>query len=252
MSQEYPNHMLDKVIFQIKFYPLLKLYSNTPEIAADFQQVVMKEFPELNFKQSRNVSLKIDSTGLPISGEANKPRLIWNFQNDNGKFINLSGDDLSLTYPGKVYTTFKPFLEDIKLALNGLKLYNLPKIKSIGLRYINQIDLEDDSNLDGFINQKLHLLSSDSDNENVIQSISRIEYNIDKFFLSFQYGLFNPEYPEYNSKKDFILDYDCILNTVPVDNLEKCLHEMNKIIYNKFESSIEDKLRIKMGGKIND
>ena len=252
MFKEYPNHMLDQVIFQIKFYPLLKLYSDAPEVASDFQQVVINEFPELNIKQSRKVSLKLGSTGLPVGGEANKPHLIWNFKNDNGKFINLSGDDLSLTYPGNVYTTFKPFLEDIKLALSGLKLYNLPKIKSIGLRYINQIDLEDDSNLDGFINPKLHLLSSDSDNENVIQSISRIEYNIDKFFLSFQYGLFNPKYPEYDSKKDFILDYDCILNGAPADNLEDCLNEMNNIIYTKFESSIGDKLRIKMGGKLYD
>lgn len=250
MSQEYPNHMLDHVIFQIKFYPLLKLYSDNPEVASDFQQEIMLEFPELNIKQSRKVSLKFGSTGLPITGEANKPHLIWNFKNENGKFINLSGEDLSLTYPGGVYTTFEPFLKDIVLALNGLKSYNLPKIKSIGLRYVNQIKLDDDSNLEGFIDSKLHLLDSSFDNEKVIQSISRIEYDINKYFLSFQYGLFNPEYPNYDSKKDFILDYDCILKTVIPDKLESCLIEMNDIIYNKFESSIGDKLRIKMGGKI--
>ena len=131
MSREYPNHDLNQVIFQIKFYPLLKLYSNQPEVASDFQQVVIGEFPELNFKQSRKVSLKIDSTGLPVGGEANEPNLIWNFKNENGKFINLSGDNLSLTYSGDEYSTFEPFLNDIKLALKGLKLYNLPKIKSI-------------------------------------------------------------------------------------------------------------------------
>lgn len=249
MSQVYPNNNLNQVIFQIKFYPLLKLYSNNLEVASDFQQIVIKEFPELNFKHTRTINLRIDSTGLPIEGEADNTNLIWNFKNENGKFINLSGDNLSLTYPGDVYSTFDSFLKDIKLALDGLKSYNLPKIKSIGLRYVNQIDVADELNLEDYINSKLHLLSSDSENENVIQSLSKIEYDINNFYMSFQYGLFNPNFPDSAAKKDFILDYDCILDNVHEENLEDYLLEMNKLIYDKFENSIENKLRIKMGGK---
>ena len=246
--KKYSKNNLNQVIFQIRFYPLLKLYSDNPEVASDFQQGIIHEFPELNIKHSQKVSIKFDSTGGPIEGGLNNSRLIWNFRNENGKFINLSGDELSLTYPGNVYTSFEPFLNDIKLAINGLKQYKLPKIKSIGLRYINQIDIGREYKLDDYIDSKLHLLSFDSENEKVIQSISRIEYNIDKYFFSFQYGLFNPKYPEYDSKKDFILDYDCILNSVPTDNLESYLIEMNNIIYNKFEDSISEKLRVKMEG----
>lgn len=161
----------------------------------------------------------------------------------------MSADNLSLIYPGGIYSTFDSFLKDIKLALNGLKLYDLPKIKSIGLRYINQIDVSDESNLGEYINSKLHLLSSDSENEKVIQSLSKVEYDINNFYMSFQYGLFNPNFPDFAAKKDFILDYDCILNNVHEECLEDHLIEMNRLIYNKFESSIENKFRIEMGGK---
>ena len=251
MSQKYSNHNLNQVIFQIKFYPILKLYSNNPEVASDFQQIVIKEFPELNFKHNKTIHLKIDSTGSPKE-EGNNPNLIWCFKNENGKFIDLSNEKLSLIYPGNVYSTFDLFLKDIKLALKGLKSYNLPKIKSIGLRYINQIDATDELTLEKYINSKLRLLNSDSENEKIIQSLSKIEYDIDNFYMSFQYGLFNPNFPDSSAKKDFVLDYDCILNNVHEKNLENSLLKMNKLIYNKFENSIKNELRVKMGGKSRD
>lgn len=244
-GEKYSKNNINQVIFQIKFYPLLKLYSNNPEVASDFQQVVINEFPELNIKQSRNISIKLDSTGLPIEGET-KPHLIWNFKNENGKFINLSGDDLSLTYPGNIYDSFDLFLEDIKLAIKGLKLYNIPKVKSIGLRYVNQIKLNEESKLKEYINPELHMLNYE-DNEKIIQSISKIEFDIDPFLLSFQYGLFNPRYPEPYATKDFILDYDCMLRKgISVDKLEDCLVQMNEIVTDKFENSIKEGLREEM------
>lgn len=199
----------------------------------------------MNIQQSRKVNLKLDSTGLPIEGES-KPDLIFNFKNENGKFINLSGNDLSLTFPGNIYTSFDLFLDDIKLAINGLESYKIPKIKSIGLRYVNQIKIDNESKLKEYINPDLHLLNYE-DNEKIIQSISKIEFDMDPFLLSFQYGLFNPKYPETNAKKDFILDYDCILNKgISVDMLEDCLIKMNEIISDKFENSIEEGLRKEM------
>lgn len=45
MFKEYPNHMLDQVIFQIKFYPLLKLYSDAPEVASEENQYHVGALP---------------------------------------------------------------------------------------------------------------------------------------------------------------------------------------------------------------
>ena len=251
-TQKYPNNKLTKVIFQIKFYPLLKLYSNNPEVASDFQQCIIEEFPETKMTQNRQVSLKIGSTITPVESETNNLHLIWNFKNENGKNINLTGEELTLTYPGQVYSTFDDFLNDIEMVIKGLKNYKIPKIKSIGLRYINQIKIDDNSKLNEYINPKLHL-NNHSETGTLIQAISRIEYSIDEFLLSFQYGQFNPEYPNPNINKDFILDYDCIMrNDVAIDSLKNCLTKMNSIIYNKFEESINDSLRIEMGGNIHE
>ena len=192
-------------------------------------------------------NLKLDSTGLPIQGEANDVKLIWNFKNENGKFINLSGDNLSLVHSGDFYTTFDSFLKDINLVIKGLKSYKLPAIKSIGLRYVNQIPISDESLIERYFNSDLHLLNYNSENEDVVQSISKVESFINNFLFSFQYGIFNPNYPSITENKDFILDYDCIIeNDLDIDELEDYLNQMHDIIYDKFETSIKDDLRNKM------
>lgn len=246
MSKRYLKNYLNEVIFQVRFSPLLSLYSIKPEAAAKFQEVVGDKFPDLQFNQKRNLKVKMDSTQNSIESNMEDEYLIWNFKSNDGKSILLSGEELTLSYPKGTYLTFEEFKEDVELVLKGLSQYKIPKINSIGLRYINQININNKSRLSDFINPKLHQLDKEFDSYEVLQSLSRIELKIEDYILAFQYGQFNPKYPELSSNKDFILDYDCVKlpkTICSIDYILNNLINMNKIIFNRFENDISDKLK---------
>ena len=246
--KKYSKNFLNEVIFQIRFSPLLQLYTDQEGAAAEFQNIVGHEFPEVKFQHSKKVSVTIDNnTGKAIESKTNDEFLTWIFISNKGKHIRLNGKELLLSYGEGSYTNFDEFYEDIELVLNGLNQFIVPKIKFIGLRYVNQIKIKDYSKLDEYINPNLHLINKEFDKDNLIQSINRTELKIDDYRLAFQFGQFNPEYPNVSSEKEFILDYDCILeDDEDYNNIITNLHKMHEIISNRFESDIRDKLREEM------
>jgi len=247
--KKYSKNFLNEVIFQIRFSPLLQLYTDQESAAAEFQNVVGHEFKDVKFQQSKKVSVTIDNnTGKAIESKTNDEFLTWIFISDKGKHIRLNGKELILSYGENSYHDFNEFYKDIELALKGLNKFTVPKIKFIGLRYVNQIKIKDYSLLDEYINPNLHLINKEFDKENLIQSINRTELKIDDYRLAFQFGQFNPEYPNVSSKKEFILDYDCILDDdEEFNNITDNLHKMHDIISNRFENDIKDRLREEMG-----
>lgn len=244
--EKYSETYLTEVIFQVRFSPLLQLYTDKKDAAAKFQNIITKEFPELQFEENKKFSIKMDSTGNPVESKTNEEFLTWIFLNDLGKQVALNGKELILSYNGKLYTSFEEFLKDVELILTALKQYNLPQIKSIGLRYINQIKLEDDKNWGKYINSNLHFDNEFNKNE-LIQSINKTDLKIQDYDLTFQFGQFNPEFPNVSSKKDFILDYDCrLINNESFEKIIINLNKMHEIISNRFEQDITEDLRKKM------
>lgn len=235
--EKYSKNYLNEVIFQIRFQPLLQLVSNEKNAVVDFQNMVIDEFPGLKFEQC----------GKSNDGISNKEYLTWVFENISGKYIRLNGEELILGYSGEAYSSFDDFLKDVKLSVDALKQYKIPQIKSIGLRYVNQIKVDGNNNWNGYINPKLHLVNDAFDEKELVQSINRTNLEIQDYEFVFQFGQFNPDYPNISSKKDFILDYDCILvDREPFENIFSHLNKMHEIIYNRFENDIGECLREKM------
>ncbi|WP_410320022.1 TIGR04255 family protein [Methanobrevibacter sp.] len=248
-DRKYSKNNLNEIIFQIRFSPVLQLYTDKKDAAKDFQKIIGKEFPDdVKFQQNKKFSVTIDNdTGKPVESKTNDEFLTWIFINNSGKHIRLNGKELILSYTGELYSGFESFSNDVSLILEGLKEYPINKINSIGLRYVNQIKINEES-LNEYINPNLHLINKEFDNDQVIQSISRTELKIDEYHLAFQYGQFNPEFPNLSSKKEFILDYDCILtNEEQIENILINLNEMHDIISDRFEKDIKDRLREEMG-----
>ncbi len=243
--EKYSKNYLNEVIFQIRFSPLLQLFTDEKNAVADFQNKVIDDFPEVKFEEIRRSNVKLASIG--IHNEYNNEFLTWVFTNKSGKYIRLNGEELILGYSGEVYSSFDDFLKDVKLVTEALKQYKLPQIKSIGLRYINQIRVDDKNKWSQYINPNLHLINGAFNEDELIQSINKTNLKIQDYDLIFQFGQFNPEYPNISSKKDFVLDYDCILvDDEPFENIFINLNKMHEIIYNRFESDIMDGLREKM------
>lgn len=71
------------------------------------------------------------------------------------------------------------------------------------------------------------------------------EYRIDEMTMNFRYGMYNPEYPNYLKKNDFVLDFDFFSNEI-IDSSDVILQLLNKghdEIQSLFEQSITDSLR---------
>ena len=125
------------------------------------------------------------------------------------------------------------------------------KLNFMGLRYINQIneDLITENNIKEYINPSLtdNVIFELGDGEKFSQIVSRLDLIKDYYNLTFQYGFFNPRFPDPTFKKDFILDYDCNITNMKLvkteDDVLSELKKMNKFIYEKFEYSTTDKLR---------
>lgn len=241
-SKRYNSSYLNEILFKIEFSPILQLYGEENS-AKEFQEKIYKKFP--NVKILQQSTLKIS----PFNGQYTdkKDHLTWVFSNQD-KQVELNATSLTLQYNGNAYSGYVEFKKDITLLLESLQEYPIISVNFLGLRYINQINFDRNENFKEYINDNLHSNTNEFENETVLQSLSKTDIKIDNYLLSFQYGQFNPEYPNKNPNKDFILDLDCYLNeTEDFSKIIENLDEMHDIIEKYFEKSIKDKLRQKMG-----
>ena len=249
-GEKYENPYLNEVIFRINFSNIPALSVNNKEVANDFHEKISKEFPNTLIKRNHAVNIGIDAdTGKPtqITQEGS---LLWIFKNrKHDRSVELTSNSLILHYEKGAYTHFRYFLDDVILLINALKEYNPKDLSFLGLRYINQIDGKTVGELKECINPKYfseYIMSLD-EKEDFIQVLNRLSIKNEDYILNFQYGLFNPAYPNPNFDKDFILDFDCTTKKVKViDSVADELKKMNKYIRYKFEDSITTVLREEM------
>lgn len=248
----YKKNYLTGVVFRINFSNILQLSGKNKEAGEKFQKEIFDRFPNVHFQFNNNINVQVDIQEGKSESKLEDGDLTWIFTDEqNIKQVELNSKSLILAYRKGAYEGFKEFLDDVSSILNALRGYMPFNLTFLGLRYINQIheDVIDDNNIQEYINKSLlnKVIFELEDNEGFSQLFSRLDLSKDDYQLTFQYGFFNPEYPDTAAKKDFILDYDCKLTKIDSVNsqfeVEKELKKMNKIIYDKFKYSTTDKLR---------
>lgn len=128
-------------------------------------------------------------------------------------------------------------------------IYPSNRINGLGFRFVNQIDLKPPRkplNWKGLIKPELTsvLDSFVVDTNNISRSLQFLEFNEEDHRLRFQFGLFNSEYPNLISKKEFLLDYDCVtIGELSVNDITKITKQFHEIIYDLFEASIDEGLK---------
>lgn len=248
-GETYKNPYLNEVIFRINFSNILHLSGNNKEAAELFRKHIFEKFPEVNIKQNHEFKIGFgENTGEPqITQEGN---LIWIFQNkQQNKIVELSATSLILNYKKNVYVHFRDFLEDIILIIDALKIYSPIKLDYLGFRYINQITGKSISELEKCIDPNYfeEYINNLDDDEEFIQILNRLSLIKDSYVLNFQYGLFNPAFPNPTFDKDFILDFDCVNKNInSLEEVPEELKKMNFIIWKKFDEAITEKLKHEM------
>ena len=121
----------------------------------------------------------------------------------------------------------------------------------MGLRYINQITIDEGSPFDwkGWVKANLITgLEFVDKKESLARSMGIITYIFDDFKMKFQYGMYNSEFPNPISKREFVLDYDCSTKE-PRDLGESLdlLDRMHDLIKEKFRESIDTEFEKQIG-----
>lgn len=248
----YKNNYLTEVIFRINFSNILKLSGSNKDAAEEFRKAIFDEFPNVQFRFNNNVNVTIDVKSGKSQSLMEEGDLTWIFSNEtNKKEVELNAKFLILHYKKEAYLGFKEFLEDVTKILESLRYYMPYKLNFMGLRYINQIneDFITEDNISEYINPSLtdNVIFELDECEKFSQIVTRLDLIKDYYNLTFQYGFFNPRFPDPTFKKDFILDYDCKITDMELVKSENDvlseIKKMNKFIYEKFEYSTTDKLR---------
>ena len=246
-NKRYQKNFLSNVVFKLDF-PTLSDYGF--EKIKEFQKSIKKEFQILEEQKGIMIEHKLKGTE-PIEYKTTE-MLKWVFFNKTKTRI-ISFENNNIIVEFKEYTHFEEYFKIVDLVTKSL-FQLFPSIVStrLGVRYINQINLEEKLPFkwDNLLNKSLlDSMNFISNKKDMSRYITSIELNKEDYRLRFQYGIANSLYPNPIIKKEFVLDYDCFT----FESLEKPeeilgkVKEFNEVISNMFEKSIEDGLREFMG-----
>lgn len=240
----YKRNFLSNVIFRIDYSPILELEKEKP---ASFQQIIQNDFPILEPLNRSGFMVEKRPDTDPKMESLNK--IIWKFLSKNKtKIVELDTNYLAISFINESYTKYEDFEKCIKdVTDNFYKIYPDVIIQKFGLRYINQIKIEEDKvfEWDKYINSNLiNNLNFIKEKDNLTRSLGFFILKIGDFNVNFNYGIFNSAFPGKIVDKEFLLDYDChtseqIDRDKIIENLNFCNENISKI----FEDSIKEDFR---------
>lgn len=235
----YSKNFITQVIARVDYLPILVLKEKPP---IEFQDRIREQYPR--FEQVMGVNINIKDGSDPAV--QHKPA-VWKFLNiDRTEEINISADYFAFT--ASKYERFSLFRDKLTALFNAFVGTHKPSlVKRVGLRYINEIGLDGNPFLwEGFLNANLFstLNAFPEYQTQISRSVHQMQLMMENYKVLFNFGMFNSEFPNTISKKEFILDYDCLSEDErPVEAVLPTFTEFNNIIWDLFEKSIGDNLR---------
>ena len=238
------------MIFRIDFAnPIEELAEN---IFENLNLTALKRFPISEHKDliqaNLQFAIKKDDASSSIEKEKSKNWIYYDINRD--KQLDINKYYITIVY--NKYTSFKPFKEDIfDICKSLFTECDEVNIKSIGLRYINIISIDEPNPTDWskYLNPNLlSIFKIYPDQESITRAFQALDLRINDINLKFQYGISNRDFPAIIRKKEFILDYDARYTGLiqSYSDLQNKLEECRKPIPDLFEKSITDELRREM------
>ncbi len=245
--KKYKNNFLTNVIFRVDYPKILELTEKNPPVK--LQEKIIDHFQIVKEIPGEIVEFKKKKADFSFKSEK---KLGWEFS-DKEKTKKAFIDPEYSWIEYYKYSNFEEFFKDIKLIFDPLiDSYPVKVTKRIGLRYINQIHLDSGSPTDWmeYINPDLFVFPKliAKQEGSTLRYFNFIEVREKECRLKFQYGLFNSEYPNPITRKEFVLDYDCsIEEEIEISNIFDKAIEFHEVANRWFEVNILQKLRDIMG-----
>lgn len=240
----YKKNFLDKVILRVDFeeVPLINISKFIASVKAQFPKSERK----LGYENEVTISFKGGDEPQQIRREIT----IWKLNNKNdSKRIEIASRWITLEYDS--YTDSNELLKDAREVVDTfIEDFEIKVANRVGLRYVNLLKLNELNATDWskYLNKKL-LGMIDFSLENkmkISRTTGQIVQHDETRDLTFNFGLWNSDYPNVVTRKEFVLDYDCY-TTLPTSlggpKVSELVGEFNKKIELLFEASITDGLR---------
>lgn len=232
------DNFLTKVVFKIDFEERKKIPIDYLRKA---KEKIKDELPKYNEGQLETVEVMM---GANEQKTIRRRSETFDFKNEQEtEWIHI--DENAIWIEVSKYLSFERFRKLIKTVIDELNLEG--NSARLGLRYINQITLNEGNPFDweNWINSNLFKsLEFVSEKKTLARCMGTIVYNYDDFLMKFQYGMYNSEFPNPISKREFVLDYDCYTKE-PRDFNETftLLNNMHNLVKIKFKESIGSKIK---------
>lgn len=241
---DYKSNFLTNVVFRVNFPTILGMDNKNPPV--QFQSEIADRFQISETKSGKSVEFKISKEPVNVV-ESEVVR--WQFFNkEKNKVIDVASDSIAIEY--FVYRNFKEFYNDIEWVFSKFfNIYDVVKIcNRVGLRYINQVNIRNGNPFDwnNLINPELISTNGKivENKQDIKRSMHLLELKTQGCDLKFQFGQFNSEYPNPIARKEFVLDYDCVIKeALEIGEIYGKAKAFNEVITLWFEKSIGDDLR---------
>jgi uncharacterized protein (TIGR04255 family) len=175
---------------------------------------------------------------------------VWTFSSeDEAKRLVVGPKWLSLEYPK--YKNSATLLEDVRGAFDTfVEAYQLRVLERASLRFSNVIKLSDQNPLEwsNYINPDLlgNVKFARSNSTPVARAMSQLIIKGVTSNTAFNYGIWNRDFPNEVSRKEFVLDYEQFTNFAfsPIESRPSALAQsFEENIKQLFEKSIGQELR---------
>lgn len=246
----YKNSFLNQVIVRVDFAQFIPTNMVFDEI---IEKEILKTFPLRGKDQiirfnSINVVFNPKNNNIPnANGEIVEGIQREYFTNDGSNKLILSNK--FIIFEINKYVNFEFHKQWFQSILFALFQKNRVSVTRTGIRYINIFDTSKIKLQKNFfsseISSSLSVKLVEEQKPRLIRSMHMNEYRVDEMIMNFRYGMFNPEYPNFLKRNDFVLDYDFFSNEV-IDSSDEILQLLDKghnEIQFLFEQSITNSLR---------
>jgi len=242
MAIKYKKNFLTKVVFRLDFSENVAIGT-----LSNFFDEVKDTFAIKEEKEGVTGFVQLNFNSGEIKNETEK-MVSWQFANtDRTKRMEINSRYLFLEYDK--YDGKAELFNDIKNVVQ--KFISKHKIKTfnrIGLRFVNEIKLQEDQQLNWtkYLNDDLiaNLSFVGKQGKKIARAMGLFVFKEEKGDMNFNFGVWNGEYPNEVNRKEFILDYDCFskLGITDEEVLDRA-EAFHLYIENLFEASIKDGFR---------
>lgn len=249
--KRYLTNNITNVILRLDFAnPISRINS---ELDTRVRSECLKYFQIPERRQSQNKEIQFNGEPGNESFSVSQSVITeWCFKGKNSR-KELKITQAAIIIDVQDYESFDVLKQEFLAIFNVIRdVYGSPQASRMGLRYVDQIEPSKknsgrqpwESYWKEYIDTRLLGGLAFADNNNLSRQMNTCAMNYGDYSLTFQYGMFNPDFPAVVKKSVFVLDTDVYAaGLISFDDVVNYLDVFHVKASNWFENSITDNLR---------